>query len=292
MMTRSAVVLAVAGVCFVMPNLSTAQVALDPGSHTVTVTKTQPIRSARRAFAAIIPEVRIKEQPLGKVLDKLRDVSGSNINIDWKALEAAGVTKDSVISTSLTEISLGDALGLVIQEAGPKTPVLTYIDMNVIQITTQAVADTKLITRTYDVHDLTGADISQILPQGSLGNTVQNNRNQNTQGSSTGGINYAGTNNTNNQTNQNNQQNNNKNNNNNNSNNNQNNQSVSQQVLAAQKQSGADLVSLVKTSIRPDIWKDDKAGGGPATVVFYNGLLVVTAPIYIQEAIGGPVPGH
>jgi len=32
------------------------------------------------------------------------------------------------------------------------------------------------------------------------------------------------------------------------------------------------------------VWKEQ---GGPATIRYYNGMLVVTAPRAIQEAIGG-----
>lgn len=269
-----------------LPHFVSAQIAIDPTGNSVTVTKGQPqIRSARRAFTAIIPAVELKDQPLGKSMDRLRDAAGANILIDWKSLEAAGITKDSLVNVSLMEIPFGDALGLVMQAAGPKVPVLTYVDSNVIHITTRDAADKQLITRAYNVSDLTGADVSLLLPQGGSGLNNINNRNNNTTG--TNGVNYVG-NQTNNQGQQNGQQNQQQQ----NGQNGNQQQTTGQLILQAQKQAGADLVNLVKSTIRPDIWSDGKGGGGPANIVFYNNMLVVTAPIYVQEQIGGPVPGH
>jgi hypothetical protein len=68
------------------------------------------------------------------------------------------------------------------------------------------------------------------------------------------------------------------NNNNNNNNNNQNKETSDQK--------GQELVDLIKSVIRPNIWTDN---GGNATIKYFNGKLIVTAPVSVQEAIGGPV---
>lgn len=49
---------------------------------------------------------------------------------------------------------------------------------------------------------------------------------------------------------------------------------------------GQELVDLIKTVIRPNIWTDN---GGAATIRYFNGKLIVNAPVSVQEAIGGPV---
>jgi len=287
MMTRRglAVALVLAGLLAPLTVLG-QEVTVDPSG--TSVTSTRVIRSARRAFTATIPALLLKDQPLGKVMDQLRDDAGANISVDWKTLEGAGVTKDTLITLSLYEVSLGDALGQIMSVAHPSSPVLTYIDFNVIHITTQAEADKKLIVRTYNVKDLTSAQVNQVLPPrtNGIGNNNNNNGFNNNQsgipnvtqvgiGATTTGIQQQG--------NQYGNQN----------NNNNNNQMTNGQLIQqAQAQAGAALVNLVKAQIRPDIWSDGKGGGGPANITFYNGTLVVTAPVYVQEAIGGPVPGH
>ena len=49
-------------------------------------------------------------------------------------------------------------------------------------------------------------------------------------------------------------------------------------------QRAQDLVDLIEAIIDPDIWKD---AGGTASIRYFNGMLVITAPRSVQEAIGG-----
>jgi hypothetical protein len=44
------------------------------------------------------------------------------------------------------------------------------------------------------------------------------------------------------------------------------------------------LVEMIREIIRPEIWKEN---GGPASIRYFNGQLIVTAPKSIHEAIGG-----
>jgi len=39
-------------------------------------------------------------------LDFMRDVSGANITVNWKALEASGMTRDAQVNLHLTGITL------------------------------------------------------------------------------------------------------------------------------------------------------------------------------------------
>jgi hypothetical protein len=47
-----------------------------------------------------------------------------------------------------------------------------------------------------------------------------------------------------------------------------------------------DLVDLIMDVIEPDIWREN---GGPASIRYFNGSLIVTAPRHIHEMIGGPL---
>ena len=42
---------------------------------------------------------------------------------------------------------------------------------------------------------------------------------------------------------------------------------------------------MIRETIRPDVWRE---AGGPASIRYYNGNLIVTAPRSVQEALGGP----
>jgi hypothetical protein len=67
---------------------------------------------------------------------------------------------------------------------------------------------------------------------------------------------------------------------------NNNTSNTSSQPKETSDQKGQELVDLIKSVIRPSIWND---AGGPASIRYFNGKLIVTAPVSVHEAIGGPV---
>ena len=57
------------------------------------------------------------------------------------------------------------------------------------------------------------------------------------------------------------------------------------QELEAQKQKTVDaIIAAITSSVRPEIWKQN---GGAASIWFFNGNLIITAPRSVQAAIGG-----
>ena len=239
------------------------------------------------ALRTNMPQLNVKDAPLEKVIDRLRDFSGGNIVVNWKALEEAGVTKESPITLTVADVSLRRALNLVLDEAGGTADLAIMVDNSVIRITSQAEADKHMVTVIYPVGDL-------ILPKNTtlnVPNFAQMNNNNNNNGNNNGimgggvGVGGAGgggglfgnNNNHNNMThgvnNQNNQ-------------NNQNNSSVSNYFTTTDDKAGQALVDLVVSMVRPEIW--DK-NGGKATARLYENMLIVTAPISVQEMVGGSV---
>ena len=212
---------------------------------------------------------------LGRAIDYLRDVSGANIVVNWKVLEGVGVAKDTVITLQVRDLTLRKMLQLVLDQASPNAELVTSVDSNVIQVTTQEDADKQVITKVYIVDDLVMAPIVRQAPSLSLGtstSTTINSGSGGAQGSS--GMNTGGNTGSNGS-----------------SgggifgNNNSSNQNQQTQQKTSQ-QRGDDLVTLIKEVVRPTIWRDN---GGTASIKYFDGKLIVTAPISVQEAIGGPV---
>ncbi|HEX4124097.1 MAG TPA: hypothetical protein VHY37_05160, partial [Tepidisphaeraceae bacterium] len=140
------------------------------------------------------------------------------------------------------------------------------LDQGVVEITTRELADAKMYTCIYPVDDLI-MDIPDFTdaPDFSL-NSTSNNTSQNPSGGSGTGPQAGG---------------------------------VSNNFLSGGTAGGAnaepvkskaerasDLVKLIETVVQPDVWVDN---GGQASIVFFNGDLIVTAPRSVQEAIGGPM---
>jgi hypothetical protein len=219
--------------------------------------------SARLALDRDVPAVKLDSVAFKDALDFVQDLSGANLHVNWAALAAAGVTKDALIDLHLRGIPLRKALNLILSEAAAGNAVLTYyIDDNVIEITTQELADKVLITMVYpvddllmDVPDFTDApkfDLTQ--SQGNGGGTTVGagggGGNAST-GSLFGGGGADG-----------------------------------ETKGASRAERAQQLVDLITSVVRPEIWQ---ANGGPASIRFFNGSLIVTAPRSVQEEIDGPV---
>jgi hypothetical protein len=221
--------------------------------------------TTNRQLDATLPELRLDGVALSDAIDFLRDVSDANIVVNWKALEEAGVSRDVPVTLHLRNISLRRAMQLVLSEASGGDKLAFTLDQGVVEITTRELADQKMFTCIYPVDDLI-MDIPDFTdaPDFSL-NSTSNNTNQNPSGGS-GGAPQAG--------------------------------GVNNQLFSGNGGGGGnntdqgktkteradDLVKLIETTVQPEIWKDN---GGTASITYFNGNLIVTAPRSAQEAIGG-----
>ena len=221
--------------------------------------------NARLSLDRDTPAIKLDSVAFKDALDFVQDLSGANFHVNWSALQAAGVTKDAVIDLHLRGVPLRKALNLILSEAAAGNAVLTYyVDDNVIEITTLELADKVMVTRVYPVDDLL-MDIPDFTDAPKFDLTQQQGNSSGTQiggsgggggGSSSsslfGGSGSGG--------------------------------DSAPTVSRAQK--AQELVDLITSIVRPEIWTTN---GGPASIRFFNGSLIVTAPRSVQEAIDGPV---
>jgi len=217
-----------------------------------------PNASAARALNGEIANINLVGVSFVDAIDYLRDLSGANINVNWRLLQDKNVTKDTQVHVRLRSVSMRKALQLILDEAGGSTPLTYFIDQGVIEITTQEAADSKLVTRVYDVGDLI-VDIPDFAgPSMNLQQNSNTNNSTNGGGNSGGGSGLFSSSNNNNTT----------------------------DKTATATERGNDLVSIITTTIRPDVWQ---VNGGTATIRFFRNRLIVTAPRSVQEMIGGRV---
>ena len=103
-----------------------------------------------------LPTVQFDGVNFGDVVDFLRDVSGANLMVDWKAIEPAGIFPNTPVTTHLKNISFGRALTEILNAAGGGQAKLGYrIDQDVITISTTAALSKQYIVQIYNVRDLT-----------------------------------------------------------------------------------------------------------------------------------------
>lgn len=251
--------------------------ALVPAAHSARAADFESTIPARQALRMTLREVKVENVSLAKVMRFLQDTSGANIVVRWKTLEAINVTKDTPITLEVSNLSLRKVLQLVLDQAAVNANLVWTIDENVIEITTQEETDKRMLTRVYVVDDLVmPANRNQIQPP-TLGLGSSQTYSTGTGGAGGGGGLGLGGGagggagggglfpNL--------QQ--------------QNNQGGGEK--SDTEKAGQELVSLIMSTIRPNIWKEN---GGNASIRFFQGKLIVTAPVSVQEAIGGPVPDN
>ncbi len=218
--------------------------------------------SSKAAMNRTLPELKFTGVTFGDAVDFLRDVTGANINVNWKALAAANVAPDAQVNIRLTSVPLRKALQILLTEAGGGESLTYYLEDNVIEITTKEIADKIMYTRVYPVEDLL-LEVQDFTDAPSFDLTNSNSGGGSGGGGgaggggggqSRGGI-FA-----------------------------QNPSSTNAEAPKTKTQRGEALVQLVISTIQPDIWRDN---GGTAVIRYFNGTLVVTAPLSVHEALGG-----
>ncbi len=200
------------------------------------------------------PEANFSGVALGDAIDYIRDVTNANIHVNWNALEAAGVGKDTVVNLRLHSVPLKTILRLMLNEAGGGTGLTYYVSDGVIEITTQELADKDLITRVYPIDDLIMDFPDPVPPEFNIQATAQTSGKGGGGGGSGQGI-FSG-----------------------------NSASNNVQAGTSSKERAEDLIKIIQDSIQPQVWKEN---GGTATIHFWNGSLIVTAPRSVHEALAG-----
>ena len=101
-----------------------------------------------------LPELNFSGQGLADVIDFLRDVSGSNIVVNWRALETVGITKDAPVTARMKDIRLSKALNTILADVSGGNVRLSYgVEGGVITISTYDELNS-IVTRVYDIRDM------------------------------------------------------------------------------------------------------------------------------------------
>jgi general secretion pathway protein D len=102
-----------------------------------------------------LPELQFDAVGFSDVIDFLRDVSGSNIFVNWKSLEAAGVDRNTPVTARLHNIKFSKALNIILDSVGGGQTKLGYtVDEGVITISTADDLSKNVVARVYDIRDL------------------------------------------------------------------------------------------------------------------------------------------
>jgi len=119
----------------------------------------EPISAQDHAMAVLLdqklPELEFNAIPLSDVLDNLRNATGANIFVNWRALEAVGVDRNAPVTARLRDIKFKKALSVILADAGGSAVKLGFVaEDGVITVSTEEDLHRNVTTRVYDVRDL------------------------------------------------------------------------------------------------------------------------------------------
>jgi hypothetical protein len=114
-----------------------------------------------------IAELRFNSIPLADALDELARKGNVRIEVEWAALQAAGIGRDRTVTTRAHDVKLKKALDIVLSNADANAWALDwYGDGDVLRVTTapRATAATSY-DKTYPVADVLLSRAGQIRPE-------------------------------------------------------------------------------------------------------------------------------
>ena len=114
----------------------------------------EPDNAAEAQLARRLPEVSFDNVPLGDVIDFLRDVTNTNIFVNWRALEAAGVERSAPVTARMRDVTFAKALEVILQSVGGKKKLGYELDEGVLTISTADETGGTPETTVYDVRPL------------------------------------------------------------------------------------------------------------------------------------------
>jgi hypothetical protein len=105
---------------------------------------------------ASVGDLNFAGAPLGNVITLLAERSKAQVLVNWKSLEAAGLTMDAPVSVRLVGATFGTALGSVLELAGGGQIKLAFsIDDNgIVHVSTADDLRRDAVTRVYNIRDL------------------------------------------------------------------------------------------------------------------------------------------
>ena len=226
---------------------------------TVAVGTLPALGAPRTSLDRVLPEMKFTGVTFGDAIDFVRDVAGVNIHVNWKALEAENVTADTPVNIRLRSVTLRKVLSLLLSEASGTDTLTYFVDQGVVEITTREMADKKVYTKIYPVDDLV-MEIPEFNqpPDFNLQSVTDQAQGGRGGGGGGSGSSIFGTSGS--------------------------ESDRDRDTSTTREERGEQLVQLITELVRPEIWA---VNGGTASIRYFRGSLIVTAPRSVHDAIGG-----
>lgn len=121
------------------------------------VSKPAPVGGGRTAarLQARAPDLKWDEMRLEDALERVARLADVNLYVRWPQLEAAGVTRDALVSVQTHKLTYAQVLWMIFNQVDSADNRLAFeADSDLIVISTEVALAGELVIQVYDVHDL------------------------------------------------------------------------------------------------------------------------------------------
>lgn len=208
-----------------------------------------------RKLRTIIDEVFFDQTPARDVFNWWSSTTDIPMVIDWDTLELEGISAESPITLDLKTVPAKLLLNVLMRQASPEVDLIYEATPWYVQVMTKRQANHHTVLRVYHVADM----VMRIpnftnAPSFDLSAALSNTNSGGGGGSSSGLF--------------------------------TDNSDDEEDDQPTKTQRGQDLADMIRNTIEPDIWQTN--GGQFSSVRYYDGRLIVNAPMYVHRQIGIP----
>lgn len=119
-------------------------------------------RRTRTQLSQAIDRLELEDISLENVITYLRETSGLNMHVHWRVLEAAGIEREQPITLHLTNVPLGKAIDLILDDVSGGEVALGYeVDEGIVRLSTIDDFDRRTDTVVYRIGDLIAPALSE-----------------------------------------------------------------------------------------------------------------------------------
>ncbi|HAU36467.1 MAG TPA: hypothetical protein DCX07_01960 [Phycisphaerales bacterium] len=213
------------------------------------------------------PKINFEALEAKDVFRFLQEISGANMHVNWKALEASGITRQTEVTLQVRNVTMERLLDLVTDEISQTRDkyarVYWVVDQGVVEISTGQALDTTLRTRTFDVADLLMVAPDFKGPRMDLNKAAVGTDNQNN--NTSGGL-FDTTNNTNNKSSD---------------------PEGTETTAELRNRARDNLIGIIKQSIGEDMWQPQ----GKGAIILHGKQLVISQTLLgwklMERSLGG-----
>ncbi len=216
-----------------------------------------------RKMGKIIDEVFFDETPAEDVFNWWSQVTGVPLVIDFSGMELDGVDREQGITLNLQTVPAKVLLKAIMRQASPEGVDLIYeVTPWYVQVMTKRQANRDTVVRVYDIADMT-MTIPNFTdaPSMDLNEALSNTGSGGSGSGSGGGGSSSGLF--------------------------SNDDESDEKDSKTKQERGEELADLIMKTIEPTIWEVN--GGTVGSARYYDGKLIVNAPMYVHRQIGIPV---